>query len=78
VTDEEFNAFIVKHDRYPTWWEQGCPCSRCGERGAEERFSLGIYAGRYCPACWKESGYRDEPASAFDPMDAGEVYEEAW
>lgn len=44
-------------------------------RDAEERFSLGIYAGKYCDKCWKQSGYRDEPASGFDPMDAGEVYE---
>lgn len=42
----------------------------------EERYSLGIYAGTYCDAHWAESGYRDEPASAFDPMDAGESYEE--
>lgn len=46
------------------------PCK--GE--AEERYSLGIYAGRWCNSHWKESGYRDEPASAFDPADAGETY----
>ena len=40
-----------------------------------ERYSFGIYAGRYCNPCWKKSGYRDEPASAFDPMDAGETLE---
>ncbi len=58
-----------------SWYAEGCPCSRCEKKGAEERYSLGIYAGRYCDKCWKESGYRDEPASAFDPMDAGENYE---
>jgi len=46
------------------------PCT--GE--PEERFSLGIYAGRYCNGHWKTSGYRDEPAGAFDPADAGETY----
>jgi len=48
------------------------PCT--GE--AWERHSLGIYAGRYCSGHWKSSGYRDEPASAFDPDDAGETYGE--
>jgi hypothetical protein len=46
------------------------PCS--GE--PMERQSLGIYAGRWCRSHWKTSGYRDEPASAFDPADAGETY----
>jgi len=42
----------------------------------EERYSLGIYAGKWCDRCWREcSGYRDEPASAFDPLDAGESYD---
>ena len=58
-----------------SWYSEGCPCSRCGKKDAEERYSLGIYAGRYCLKCWRESGYRDEPASAFDPADAGETYE---
>lgn len=62
--------------RAATWYELGCPCGDCGSQGAEERYSLGIYAGRYCPKCWCESGYRDEPASAFDPAYAGETYEE--
>lgn len=42
----------------------------------EERYSLGIYAGRWCNRHWKTSGYRDEPASAFDPLDAGERYDD--
>ncbi len=51
-------------------------CCKCGDtRTDEDRYSLGIYAGHYCDACWKESGYRDEPASAFDPLDAGEAYD---
>jgi len=51
-------------------------CRACGKKdSAEDRYSLGIYAGHLCGPCWKKSGYRDEPASAFDPMDAGESYE---
>ncbi len=57
-------------------YEAGCPCGRCGKENAEVRYSLGIYAGKYCDECWKDSGYRDEPASAFDPLDAGESLEE--
>ena len=48
------------------------PCT--GE--VEERQSLDIYAGRWCNSHWKTSGYRDESASAFDPADAGESYED--
>lgn len=43
---------------------------------ASEQYSLGIYAGRWCEKHWKTSGYRDEPASAFDPADCGETYGE--
>ena len=57
------------------WYEADCPCCRCDRKGAEERYSLGIYAGRYCDSCWRESGYRDEPMSAFRVDDAGESYE---
>ncbi len=60
--------------RAATFEEMGNPCSRCDAKGAEVRYSLGIYAGRYCPRCWRDSGYRDEPASAFDPADAGETW----
>ena len=51
-------------------------CSRdgCGKDG-EERYSLGIYAGRYCDEHWKTSGYRKEGRSGFDQADAGEQYE---
>jgi ribosomal protein L37AE/L43A len=51
---------------------------KCAEGGCEKpgytRHSLGIYAGRWCDQHWKTSGYRDEPASAFDPADAGETW----
>ncbi len=56
------------------WYDAGCPCSKCEKKGAEERYSLGVYAGRYCAKCWKASGYRDEPASGFSRDDAGEFY----
>ena len=50
----------------------------CGKKGwdVNEQYSLGIYAGRWCEACWKTSGYRKEGREGFDPMDAGEAYEE--
>ena len=52
-------------------------CCKCQneDKFSEDRYSLGIYAGHYCDTCWKESGYRDEPAGAFDPSYAGESYE---
>lgn len=54
-------------------------CVRCKDSGkdvdGEARYSLGIYAGRYCDKCWDESGYRKEGREGFDPMDAGESYE---
>ena len=42
---------------------------------ADERYSFGAYAGRYCDSCWLNSGFRDatDPDAHFDPMDAGEV-----
>ena len=48
--------------------------ARDHEGESEDRYSLGIYAGHYCDRHWAESGYRDEPAGAFDPDDAGETY----
>jgi hypothetical protein len=56
--------------------ERSVPVCRCGSEDAEERYSLGIYAGVWCAPCWKTSGYRDEGPSGFDPLDAGEAYEE--
>ncbi len=46
-------------------------------RENEQRYSFGIYAGRYCDECWPKSGYRDatDPTARFDPLDAGEVLE---
>jgi hypothetical protein len=39
------------------------------------RYSLGIYAGHYCPDCWAKSGMRKEGREGFDSMDAGESYD---
>lgn len=51
------------------------PCAELGRiREGSERYSFGVYAMRACEECWRVSGYRDEPASAFDPLDAGEEW----
>lgn len=57
-----------------------CRCRVCeshprGPAWADERYSMGIYAGRYCEEGWKQSGYRDVDASEFDPAYAGESYD---
>lgn len=42
------------------------------------RYSFGCYAGRYCDACWAESGFRDatDRSARFDPEYAGERMDE--
>jgi hypothetical protein len=52
-----------------------CNHPDCKEFG-RERFSLGIYAGFMCDEHWESSGYRKEGPEGFDPLDAGESYEE--
>ena len=48
------------------------PCS-----GTDEiRYSLGLYAGRWCDSHWETSGYRKEGKSYFKPSDAGESYDD--
>ena len=61
-----------------SWYDADCPClaDDCNAKGAQERYSLGVYAGKYCDRCWRESGFRKEGASGFDPADAGESYDE--
>ena len=62
------------------WIDERWVCNRCIEREdinyrfADERYSFGYYAGKYCDECWKESGYRDatDPDAEFSEMDAGE------
>lgn len=52
-------------------------CCHClTQSGVQERYSLGIYAGKYCKPCWDKSGLRKEGPEGFDPLDAGEQYEE--
>jgi hypothetical protein len=58
-----------------------CHCSVCeshpkGPQFADERYSLGIYAGRYCDEGWKLAGYRDEGPEGFDAGYAGERYDD--
>ena len=58
-----------------------CHCDECwndlkGPKWAEERYSLGIYAGKMCDAAWDKSGYRKEGPEGFDPDYAGERYED--
>ena len=56
------------------WHCNGCE-KGTDEVDIEERYSLGLYAGRWCGPCWNLSRYRDGP-SGFDPLDAGEYYEQ--
>jgi hypothetical protein len=52
-----------------------CANHECKSEDVYERYSLGIYAGRYCDPHWDASGYRKEGREGFDPADAGECYE---
>ena len=55
-------------------------CRRCADKNmgvpADERFSMGVYAGMYCDSCWRVDGRNHD--RQFDPMDAGESYEESY
>jgi hypothetical protein len=58
-----------------------CHCQDCeshpqGPMWAEERYSMGIYAGRMCDLAWANSGFIDAGPEAFDPDYAGERYDE--
>ena len=52
-----------------------CSLQDC-DNEAEPRYSLGIYAGRWCDEHWATAGYRKEGPEGFDPSYAGEHYEE--
>lgn len=52
--------------------------TECKSDEVYERYSLGIYAGRWCDKHWATSGYRKEGASGFDPADCGEAYDEEY
>jgi len=53
-----------------------CGNHECTSDEVYERYSLGIYAGKWCEPHWDTSGYRKEGREGFDPADAGESYEE--
>ncbi len=53
-----------------------CAKPDCKSKHASTRFSLGIYAGRWCGKHWATSGYRKEGREGFDPADAGERYDD--
>ena len=55
---------------------QGCKKQDSPKFYVEPRYSLGIFAGYWCDACWKDAPYRKEGREGFDPIDAGEQYEE--
>jgi hypothetical protein len=60
---------------YAEWVCSGCGVGTQSCHTIEERYSLGLYAGRWCDPCWANSGYRKEGPEGFDPLDAGESYE---
>lgn len=86
--DFEIDGVHIKTDVNGVWYRIGDHymserdiCQRCIDvelRPAEERYSLGIYAGRHCDACWDASGYRKEGSEGFDRADAGESYYEEY
>jgi hypothetical protein len=53
-----------------------CAKPGCKSHDVYERYSLGLYAGRWCDKHWAESGYRKEGREGFDPADAGERYDD--
>lgn len=55
--------------------EPRCNNHECKSQDVYERYSLGIYAGRWCDKHWATSGYRKEGREGFDPAYAGETYE---
>ena len=68
------------------WFDERNCCHHCQEQReaegrpfawAEERYSFGIYAGRWCDGCWPQSGFRDatDPNAEFSELDAGECLE---
>lgn len=53
-------------------------CRTCGSTAdVEERYSLGVYAMLACTKCWEASGFRKDGPEGFDPLDAGETFEDA-
>lgn len=52
-------------------------CVQCGQEGATARYSLGCYYSRLCDTCDEKAGYRKDGPEGFDPLDAGETFEDA-
>jgi hypothetical protein len=54
--------------------QEQCAAENKPFQWADEQYSFGYYAGRYCESCWKKSGYRDatDPDAEFDESYAGE------
>lgn len=59
------------------WFSERNCCQHCLEdreaagkpfKWAEEQYSFGIYAGRYCNDCWRLSGFRDA-CGDYEPCD---------
>ena len=84
LNQKEENGETLYHDG-ECWMSARNTCQHCLEeraavsmpfRWADERYSFGVYAGRWCDQCWPNSGYRDatDPDAAFDRADAGEAY----
>lgn len=74
MTDNDWQTFDIKcreeHGRYY--------CRRCADNrrivAADERYSMGVYAGMLCDECWKNDGRNHD--RQFDEMDAGERMDE--
>ena len=53
-------------------------CRACMDKNmgvsANERYSMGIYAGMYCDDCWAKDGRNH--SIQYDYLDAGESYED--
>ena len=71
----DFNALPSQSMHTPT-----ARCGACGKEkpryDLEERYSFGVYAGRYCIVC-RFLKHRDatDPDARFDAADAGEAME---
>ena len=80
-TKEEHGRLLYLDESDGTWIDERWCCGRCLDQGrvsfADERYSFGCYAGKWCDTCWPHSGYVDatDPTAEFDPDYAGERIE---
>lgn len=67
------NIFDIAYDRHGRYF-----CRKCIDSSfiapADERYSMQVYAGMYCDACWENDGRNHD--REFDPDDAGERMED--